>query len=169
MPRLGMATATDACDESVTITFNDQTTQGDCANEYSVTRTWTATDNCGNSATCTRTIWVQDMTPPVTVRPVIPNDTIDCPATPSFGMATATDACDASVTITFNDQTTQGDCANEYSVTRTWTATDNCGNSATCSRTIWVQDTTAPVIVCPVIPNDTINCPATPSFGMATA
>jgi hypothetical protein len=50
--------------------------------------------------------------------------------------------------IYFNsaDVTTDGDCAGSYSVTRTWTATDSCGNSSTASQTINVQDKTAPVI-----------------------
>src|SRR6266481_4142012 len=73
--------------------------------------------------------------------------TIDCPATPVFAVATATDACDPSVTPTFTDVTTPGSCAGNYSVTRTWTATDACGNvSAPASQTINVRDITAPVI-----------------------
>jgi len=66
-------------------------------------------------------------------------------------MATATDNCDETVTITFNDSIDPGACPQEYTVTRTWTATDDCGNTSTCSRSITVQDNTAPVIVCPVI------------------
>ena len=42
--------------------------------------------------------------------------------------------------------TTSGACPGNYSVTRTWTATDDCGNFSTASQTITVQDTTAPVI-----------------------
>jgi hypothetical protein len=34
---------------------------------------------------------------------------------------------------------------------RTWTATDSCGNSSTASQTINVQDKTAPVIAAPAI------------------
>jgi hypothetical protein len=61
--------------------------------------------------------------------------TIDCPATPVFAVATATDAC-GSATLTSADITTNGSCAGSYSVTRTWTATDSCGNSSTASQTI---------------------------------
>jgi hypothetical protein len=168
-PTFSLATATDACDASVTITFADVTTPGTCTAELTVTRTWTATDDCGNSSTCSASIFVQDTTPPVITCPVIPNDTIDCPLTPTFGLATATDACDATVSITFADVTTPGTCPAELTVTRTWTATDDCGNSSTCSASIFVQDTTAPVINCPVIPNDTIDCPLTPTFDLATA
>jgi hypothetical protein len=159
--------ATDACDASVSVTFTDATTQGSCAGTYSVTRTWTATDDCGNSSTCSRTIVVQDITSP-TIVCAEQTTPISCPSVPVFVAATATDACDATVTITFTDATTQGSCAGTYSVTRTWTATDDCGNSSTCSRTIVVRDVTAPEIVCPEIAN-VISCPATPNFGMAEA
>ncbi|MFV8328359.1 T9SS type A sorting domain-containing protein [Flavobacterium sp. ZS1P14] len=166
-PTFGVATATDTCDPSVAITFADVTTPGNCPGNYSVTRTWTATDDCGNTATCSRTINVQDTTPPVITCPTVVSP-INCPATPTFGVATATDTCDPSVAITFADVTTPGNCPGNYSVTRTWTATDDCGNTATCSRTINVQDTTPPVITCPTVVSP-INCPATPTFGVATA
>ena len=104
-PSFATATATDACDASPVITFADVTTPGSCAGNYSVTRTFTATDACGNSSTATQTINVQDVTAPVIAALPAPT-TIDCPATPSFATATATDACDASPVITFADVTT---------------------------------------------------------------
>jgi hypothetical protein len=45
--------------------------------------------------------------------------TIDCPATPVFAVATATDACGSAFTLTSADVTTNGSCAGSYSVTRT--------------------------------------------------
>src|SRR4029079_17233873 len=114
-------TATDACDQTVTVTFYDVTTPGSCAGTYSVARTWTATDDCGNSATCSRTIVVQDITPP-TITCMTQTTPVNCPATPVFTPPTATDACDPTVTITFADVTTPGTCPNTYSVARTWTA-----------------------------------------------
>ena len=130
-------------------------------------RTWTATDACGNSSTATQTIIVQDITAPVI--DALPGvTTISCPATPSFAVATATDACGSAFSLTSVDTTTPGACAGSYSVVRTWTATDACGNSSTATQTIIVQDITAPVIA--ALPGvTTISCPATPSFAVATA
>ncbi len=122
------------------------TTPGDCAGEYNVTRTWTATDACGNSSQASQTINVIDTDAPVIAELPAPS-TINCPAEPVFATATATDTCGSDFTLTYADVTTPGDCAGEYSVTRTWTATDACGNASTASQTINVQDITAPVII----------------------
>ena len=165
VPSFGNATASDNCDNNLTMASSDVTTPG-CGNTYSVTRTWTATDDCGNSSTCSRTIVVQDITPPTITCPTVTTP-INCPNAPNFGNATATDACDASVAIASSDITTPG-CGTTYSVVRTWTATDDCGNTSTCSRTIVVQDITSPTITCPAVTSP-INCPSTPNFGNATA
>ena len=167
IPEFATATATDACGSDFTLTFNDVTTNGACAGSYSVTRTWTATDACGNTSTASQTINIQDTTAPVISQLPAPS-TISCTDTPQFATATATDNCGSTFTLTFNDVTTNGQCAGSYSVTRTWTATDACGNTSTASQTINVQDTVAPVIAQLPEPT-TISCPATPSFAQATA
>ncbi|HEX5635670.1 MAG TPA: hypothetical protein VFY78_01165, partial [Gammaproteobacteria bacterium] len=167
LPVFAIATATDNCIAALSLTSNDVTTPGSCAGSYSVTRSWTATDACGNSSTASQTINVQDITAPVIAALPAPT-TIDCPATPVFEAATAIDACGSVFTLTSNDVTTPGSCAGSYSVTRTWTATDACGNSSSASQTINVQDITAPVIAALPAPT-TIDCPATPVFEAATA
>ena len=76
--------------------------------------------------------------------------TIECDNIPTGDPAavTVTDNCSASIDITVvvNDVTTPGVCANTYTITRTWTATDECNNSTTAIQTINVEDTTDPVI-----------------------
>ncbi len=166
-PVFAQATARDLCDGTVSLTSQDVTTPGNCAGNYSVTRTWTATDDCGNTTTASQTIHVQDIAKPVIDALPAPT-TINCPATPFFSKATATDLCDAVVSLTFQDVPTPGNCPGNYSVTRTWTATDDCGNTTTASQTIHVQDITKPVIDALPAPT-TINCPATPVFAQATA
>src|SRR5206468_8854326 len=91
------------------------------------------------------------------ISPLPPPSTIECPATLSFTTPSASDACDASPTLTFNDSTAPGSCPQNYSVTRTWTATDHCNNSSTASQTINVHDTHAPMIN-GVGPAQTIQC-----------
>src|SRR5438477_580467 len=164
IPSCPTPTGGDVC-STVTLTFADATAAGSCANNYSVTRTWTAKDACNNTATASQTINVVDNTPP-TIGALPSASTVTCPATPSFTTPTASDAC-STVTLTFADVTTAGSCANNYSVKRTWTAIDGCGNSATASQTISVIDNTPPTIG--TITNSTINCPATPTFIQPTA
>lgn len=166
-PVFGTATATDACDPAVEITFSTVTIAGSCPQEYTMIRTWTATDACGNSTTCSRTIVVEDNTPPVLTCPTVTSP-ISCPANPSFPPATATDECDANVDISFVTTIANGPCPQQRTITRTWTATDYCGNTATCSRSIIVQDITPPVITCPSVITP-IQCNETPVFGDATA
>ncbi|WP_449404230.1 HYR-like domain-containing protein, partial [Flavobacterium ranwuense] len=89
-----------------------------------------------------------DGTPPVISQ--LPNETtINCPLKPEFAQATVTDNVDITVSLTFDDVTAQGQCVGSYTVTRTWTATDTCGNSSTKSQTINVQDNTAPTFTPP--------------------
>jgi hypothetical protein len=140
-----------------TLTSADVTTNGSCAGSYSVTRTWTATDSCGIHLQLHKQL-VQDNTAPVIA--ALPAIQLSIVPTPVFAVATATDACGSAFTLTSADVTTNGSCAGSYSITRTWTATDSCGNSSTASQTINVQDKTAPVIA--ALPaTSTIDCPAT--------
>src|SRR6185295_474192 len=175
----GSATATDNCDATPTITFSDastQTSNGSCNDQnYTITRTWKATDNCGNFSACPQLITVHDTTAPVITCPA--DKTIECSdssAPANTGSATATDNCDTTPTITFSDvstQTADGSCNDQnYTITRTWKATDNCGNFSTCPQLITVHDTTAPVITCPA--DQTIECSdasAPANTGSATA
>src|SRR5258706_9083274 len=159
-----VATATENC-SAFTLTSNDVTTPGACAGAYSVTRTWTATDACGNSSTASQTINDQYITPPV-IAALPASTTIDCAGSPSFAVATATDNCSA-FTLTSNDVTTPGACAGAYSVTRTCAATAASGNSSTASQAINVQDITPPVIA--ALPGaTTIDCAGSPSIGRAS-
>jgi hypothetical protein len=138
---------TDQCDPNPVVTFSDETVDI-CAGSYEATRTWTATDASGNSATCSQTITVQDKTAPVIGALPAPS-TIECPAEPEFVTPTVTDACDQAPVLDYQDATTPGDCPQSYSVTRTWTAIDGCDNAAVpVSQTINVVDTTKPSIDC---------------------
>ncbi|MDX1477566.1 MAG: CHRD domain-containing protein, partial [Saprospiraceae bacterium] len=167
----GMATATDNCDTAPFVTFSDAVTPGACPQEGTITRTWTATDACGNSTSCVQLITIDDTTPPVIVCPA--DVTVECTDSTDpmdTGMATATDNCDGAPFVTYTDDTAPGTCPQESTITRTWTATDACGNSTSCVQTITVDDSTPPMISCP--PDATIECAtdATPALtGMATA
>ena len=140
------ATATDNCGE-VTIEVSSETTAGDCDGSYTVTRTFTATDDAGNSSSATQTITVEDTTAPEFTS--VPADyTVECSDEMPMDDATASDNC-SEVSITVESETTAGDAAGNYTIVRTFTATDACGNSTQATQTITVEDTTAPELSIP--------------------
>jgi len=146
-------TATDNCDNDVAVTFNETTaTPPPCPYPFQITRTWTATDNCDNQAVCTQIITVVDNTPPVLSGCPV-NVTIECDEpVPEPATVTATDNCDPYPSVELVETTTQGFCDQEYTLTRTWTATDACGLFSQCVQVITVEDNTDPVCT---VPNDT--------------
>jgi len=154
VPAPAAPTASDNCDGDVTIVLAEtstQTAEDACTDQnYTITRTWTASDNCGNASSQTQTITVQDTTAPViTYCPA--SATVECELGSDYtalaGVATAVDNCDANVEITFTDAGA-GSCPEV--VTRTWRATDSCGNFTECTQVLTVQDTLKPELTgCP--------------------
>ncbi len=136
------------------ITYIDTVTSSDSC-PITVDRTFTVTDNCGNSASAIQTITIQDTTAP---NLSIPADvTIECSeeeSSTNTGEATGSDTC-STVTITQSDDETSA-CGNTKTIVRTWTATDECGNTTSADQTIVVEDTTPPIITIPV--DVTIEC-----------
>ncbi|WP_295124072.1 gliding motility-associated C-terminal domain-containing protein [uncultured Chitinophaga sp.] len=162
--------ATDLCSpNAVTVTKNEQrvNTPGACVNNYQLLRTWTATDECGNTTTVQQIITVQDMVKPRFVIAIPRDTTVNCDAIPTMPALAATDNCSpaANVTITRNEQRVDiaGACDNNYRLLRTWTATDECGNYTTALQIITVQDTTRPVFTTPIPANATVDCGNVPA------
>ena len=154
VPAAAILTATDNC-STPTVLFTEVRTNGNCSGNYTLTRTWTATDACGNTSSKTQVITVQDTQAPViSAAPV--NVTVECNAVPVAAVLSATDNCSTPVVV-FTQTSTQNVNVNNpgyynYTITRTWTATDACGNASSKTQVITVQDKTNPVItVCPVV------------------
>ena len=104
---------------------------------HMITRTWLFTDACGNSNTCSQTVTVVDTTPPAVTTAQGANATINCPATPNFTAQVFTDACSGVITPSVVTVTNMVGCTNI--ITRTWTATDGCGNTTNRSQTVTVN------------------------------
>ena len=150
-------TATDNCDANVAISMVETRLNGVCSGSYRVVRVWTATDNCGNTATISQEITVGDDAPPTLVG-VPANITIGCAdQIPTPVPVTATDVCDPNVRVSVQDVRSNGICASAFVITRTWTATDACGNTAIARQTITAEDKIAPVFA-NVPTHVTINC-----------
>ncbi|MEZ4950496.1 MAG: hypothetical protein R2784_14085 [Saprospiraceae bacterium] len=104
-------TATDNCDPQVDITMDETVQPLGCQNDFRLIRTWTATDDCGNVATGSQIITVQDTEAP-TLMGVPADITVDCNNIPPIsGNVTASDNCDDQVQIDFEEIVNGGGCA----------------------------------------------------------
>ncbi len=258
VPVVPSIAATDNCDDDVEVSLSEIRTDGSCDYNYTLTRTWTANDNCGRSIVHEQVIIVQDILAPELIG-IIPdgetgmnlcfdaipagpgtgdikalyadncgevivtksgtptgNDcnwavtyeyeisdecgnaattvfisysggdaedpqwaqampadvTVACDDVPGVPSITATDNCDTDVEISFDEFRTDGSCDYNYTLTRTWLATDNCSRSITHIQMITVEDTEAPTLTCP--PNISVSTDlgedyATVDVGTATA
>jgi len=165
VPTAAVLTATDNCG-TASVAMTETRTNGNCINNYTLTRTWTATDLCGNTSSATQIITVVDRTAPVlSAAPV--NVTVECNAVPTAAVLTATDNC-GTASVAMTETRTNGNCINNYTLTRTWTATDLCGNTSSVSQTITVSDHTAPVLSAAPV-NVTVECDAVPTAAVLTA
>jgi gliding motility-associated-like protein len=167
VPAAVVLTATDNCG-TANVSFNESTQEGACAGAYTITRTWTATDACGNETSHTQTITVQDTTAPAFVETLPGDQTVECSDVPAAVVLTATDNC-GTANVSFNESTQEGACAGAYTITRTWTATDACGNETSHTQTITVQDTTAPAFVETLPGDQTVECSDVPAAVVLTA
>ncbi|WP_345169207.1 HYR domain-containing protein, partial [Algibacter aquimarinus] len=165
----GFATAIDNCDANPVIAYSDVTTNGACSGTFTITRTWTATDECGNVSTADQIISTSDTTAPEFVEDLPQDLTIECNSVPAAEILTATDNC-GNAEVTVNDTRTDGNCPNNYIITRIYTATDDCGLTNTHVQTITVVDITPPTFVetLPAV-NLVVECDAVPVAETLTA
>ena len=150
-------------DAGVELNADPDTTELNCG--FSVVRTYTLTDACGNDTTITHTIIILDNLNPV-ISGIAPYDTVysntDCevPAAdtaqlyadlvdqnaledlyPEFGIFD----CSAYTITRGASVTTEGVCP-EKTIVTTFTVTDACDNSSTFEHTLYIVDTIRPVL-----------------------
>gem|GEM_PF-613071 len=136
-------TATDNCSD-VEVIFTADTVAGDCPNRYEITRMWSVEDECGNNNSHTQVVTVVDETAPEFNEALPADVTLDC-AADNAAVLTASDNC-SDVEVIFTADTLAGDCPNRYTVTRLWSVTDECGNSASHTQVVIVEDETSPML-----------------------
>ncbi len=137
---LGAAYAVDICDgRPLTLTNN---APGQFATGQN-TVTWTAVDGKNRSTQANQIVTVIDKTPPVFTFVPLDINAIDCGPIP-IGMATATDDCAGTPTIT-------NDAPGYFYVGTTlvtWKATDAAANFSTALQKVTVVDKTPPTVAC---------------------
>ncbi len=124
-----------------------------CPGKYIITRTWNATDDCGNSSTNSQTIQVSDNTAPSIATCPADKLVTGCSTAAITSLTFSTNPTSATA-MQFSDEggSASDQCSNiNYSyqdvangtcpivVTRTWTVKDDCGNTSICQQTITIK------------------------------
>merc|ERR1712083_266358 len=146
--------AIDNCDADITESYSETEGEFECNSDFYITRTWTAEDDCGNLAPVYQRIHVIDETAPEFCENYCDDewegeyDSISCldtdlaldPVNP-----VVRDECDDDVEVVKSslDEVRADVC--DADITWTYTATDDCGNSATCTRTFNIADNEPPI------------------------
>ena len=155
------------------ITYVDLQT-GTCPATFE--RTFVVTDSCGNTDQCTQIITITDTQPPV-VDCVVSPLYLDCAADlvneignwitstemDILNSSGTTDPCGDSLEIANDWDPSNLPVFNSCDpmsngITVTFTITDSCGNPATCTGNVFLQDTIAPTINCAGLPGGTFTC-----------
>ena len=148
-----LVTAFDNCTNNVVVQYNESTQTNGCLDQ--ILRTWSATDDCGNTTSATQTITFTDNEPPI-ITGIPMDETHECEWIEIVtSPISVTDNCTQNPSMTVLLDTTILACG--FEITRTWTAVDDCGNTAIETQVITVVDTTVPVLS-GLPANLTVNC-----------
>jgi len=107
---------------------------------WTLVRTWTATDGTGAVEVCIQTITIVDSQAPAFICPKPTEIVVDCSSIPAPEVCVAEDACDPNVAVTFSETKTGDGCEEDYVITRTYVATDECGNTNSFEQVIHVMN-----------------------------
>jgi Secretion system C-terminal sorting domain len=143
------------CAGTLTLSLGNQTIAGNIVTCALANQPITATVTNGANS-CTSTVILNDVTPPVIN---VSDITLACNALNNT-LATADDACQGTIPssqISYTDVVTNGTCADNFvsKTNRTWTATDNKGNTTTKIQVITIERPDLNLVVFP---------PNTPTF-----
>jgi hypothetical protein len=127
------ATASDFCEGTVSVTVGGDTVDTDAPGDYTIT--YNATDGTNPATEVTRTVTVEDPFPPVITLNGDATVTVECGGAYTDEGATASDACEGTVTVDF---ATPGD----YTIT--YNATDGTNPATEVTRIVTVEDNCPP-------------------------
>lgn len=132
-----------------------------CENDMTITQTWQLTDGCSLPVNVTREIVIKDQEAPLWISSQLPplNSHYQCRRevdrfNPESMVLVAKDECDQiEISVVGTEQhwgpakDSMVGCTDNARITRTWEASDTCGNKRTHNHVIDVLDTTPPALV----------------------
>jgi len=129
--------AASSCPGEITYDFSEIQSPN-CGNTNIVTRTWVATDDCGNTVSGQQTIFEEDLeAPEIVTIGEITIDLLNGDSLPNpFSLAFAEDDCGMVEDLSFNKEENITD--DGYEVVYNWIAQDACGNVSTEFQTIHI-------------------------------
>jgi len=160
-------TALENCAEDIAITITSDyaftNLSSTCGAGGSITVNYTATDDCGNPATLTAVLTLEDTTPPDLGNCAVLDTTLECAGEENETIANqwntdnittlqtcGTDTCDIDntyvVTSDYEFTNLSTTCGVGGTIVVNYTVTDDCNNIQTLTATLTLEDTTAPII-----------------------
>lgn len=138
--------AEDNCE--VIITHQDVTIPGSCTGDYMVKRTFTVVDPSGNEAAFKPVRYIQFIDTKVPYLISAPQDeTLACGTVANLTLPVVQDNCDPDPEITYvDDYREDPGCPQGGRIDRTFTISDDCGNSYVLLQQFYFYDDVAPVI-----------------------
>lgn len=168
----------DNCSGNITLTQTDTSgiSSGGNFPVGTTTQTYSATDEGGNSSSCSFDITVTDNDAPSIVCPTVTpvsNDSGLCAALVTIALPTVFDNCAIdSLVNSYNGTDNASDTFPVGMTTVMYTATDPGGNTDSCSFVVEVLDTEAPTVICPAdttVLADSSTCASSVNWNPATA
>ena len=139
------------CNANLSLNVNEYSIPGTCPNEFTLVRTWIATDACGNTDSVSQNISVvDDLAPNAVCNDIV----VDLDANGNASITASqieggsTDNCSAPSGLSYSLDRNTFSCADVGAASVTLSVTDECGNTGTCTANVTVNDNISPDVVC---------------------
>jgi hypothetical protein len=134
----------DDCDTLVDLVYYEEISAGSCPGSINIFRVYRSFDDHGNQAVESQNIYIVDETPPF-ISGVSSEVILECGSQDTIAYPTIIDNCSSEIALSYQDSEIETfGC--DSSFYRTWTASDECGNSSYFTQIISFLDVTEPVI-----------------------
>ncbi|MDT9499003.1 reprolysin-like metallopeptidase [Capnocytophaga canimorsus] len=125
------------------VVYNGETKSNEkCKNDYVLTRSWTATNDCGKTITHTQIITIKDDVKPVFSGNLPTDISVEENNIPTQVDLTATDNCSENIQVTKSQEERQEN-GNKVIIYK-WEASDECGNKVTHEQKVTIKKSSQP-------------------------